>query len=718
MSISLMINNAVGALQANQTAIGVTANNIANVNTEDYARREVFLGAKIAGDQLAGVEISEIRRIVNNFLSRELMSSASGMQYYGTKEVFHDRVQAMIGRPDDELSLAGRLTTLMAQFNEVSVDPTSMPRRADLLSDLVQLTNTIGSLADNFQQLRTDADQQFSEKVSVVNQLTQEIFDLNVKIQRSVLAGGEPSGLEDHRDVALKKLAGLMDITVTFEPSGRANVSTASGVSLVGAIRYEMKYQSAGLASPQSVFPRATLHRINSADGIVNPVGVDFNHHIRGGELAALLDLRDFDMVEGAKSLGALSAAVIDAINSIHNDNVSLPPPNSLTGVNTGLPALDDHLITGKTTMAVVGSDGALVKRIEVDFTAGTYSVNGAGAVAFAGNTVADFVAGLNAGLGADGTMSFANGVLSVSAASGSNGIGFLQDGTTPAMRGGRGFSHFFGLNNLMGATGPSHFQTGVTLASNHDLTGGPAEFLLRAPSGQTLKTIAITPGAGTSVAALLGQLNDGITGFGAFGSFSLSALGEMTFTSNAGYPGAVLVSTGDATLLDDTGLSMSQYFGLGERFQMEQATGTFVKQSVISDNRFLALAKLDLSSGAVGDIVVTPSDSRGAVAFNDLQKATFAIPAAGRIVAMTSTLGEYISTFLADAGQQAAKISIFSANNRSLYEEVNSRLTNERGVSLDEELSQMMVYQQSYNAAARMITTAKDLYDTLLSIA
>lgn len=719
MSISLLLNNAVSALNTNQAALSVTANNIANVNTPDYARREVHLGAAQAGDKLAGVEITEVRRIVNEFLSREVLTTSAGAEFYETKSLFQDRLQSMIGRPDDERSLAGRLTNLMAQFNEVSVDPTSLPRRADLLADLQQLADTISGLAADLQQLRTDADQQVVEKVGRVNQLTEEIFDLNIKVQNSVLAGGDPSALVDRRDMALKELAGLIDITISREPSGRVNVSTNSGISLIGALRYELKYESAGLATPQTVFPRLTLHRVSNADGSLDPNGIDFNQYLRGGELAALVQLRDFDMVDVAKSLGALSSTVIDAINAVHNDNISMPPPNSLTGINTGLPAGDDHLITGKTTLAVVGADGALIKRIDVDFTAGTYSVNGGGPVAFAGATVADFVAGLNTALGADGTMSFANGVLTVSATSGANGIGFLQDAVDPAERGGRGFSHFFGLNNLMGATSPAHYETGVTVGSLHDLTGGPAEFQLKAPNGQILMEISVTPGVGTSVGSLLTQLNDVTTGLGAYGSFGLSAEGMMSFTPSSAYAGAVLVSAGDATVLSDTGLSMSEYFGLGERYQMEQATGVYVVPRIATDSRFLGLAKLDITPATVvGDFVVTPSDARGAVAFNDIQGASFSIPAAGRIVAMTVTLGEYVSTFLADSGQQAARASIFAENNKALFQEVEARLANERGVSLDEELSNMMIFQQSYNAAARMVTTAKELYDMLLSIA
>lgn len=718
MSISLLLNNAVSALQTNQAALGVTANNIANVNTPDYARREVHLGTKQAGDLLAGVEISEVRRIVNNFLATEVLTTSSGTKFYETKQSYHDRLQSMIGSPDDERSLAGRLTNLMAQFNEVSVDPTSLPRRADLLSDLQQLADTISGLAANLQQLRTDADLQFREKVTNVNQLTEEIFDLNKKIQSSTLNGSDPSALMDRRDTALKELSGLMDITISEEASGRVNISTTSGISLVGAIRYELKYNSAGLATPQTVFPRVTIHRINAADGSIDPNGAEFNQHFKSGELSALLQLRDFDLVEIAKSLGAVSSTVIDAINTVHNDNISLPPPNSLTGINSGLLSTDNHEFTGKTSLAVVSDAGALVKRIDIDFGAGTYSVNGAAPVAFGGGTLGNITADLNAALGADGSMSFTAGVMTVSATVGTNGVGFLQDTVDPSERGGRGFSHFFGLNNLMGATSPAHYETGMTTASAHGFTGGPADIQLKSSAGQLVKEISITP-AGATVGDLLAQLNDATTGLGSYGTFGLTADGQMEFTPNSSYTGSVLTANGDATTRGATGVTMTGFFGIGERFQMEQATGTFVTPRINSDSRFLGLAKLDITpTTVVGDIVVTPSDSRGAVAFNDIQVRSFAIPAAGSIVAMNATLGEYVSTFLADTGQRAALAEVFASNNKALFKEVEARLANDRGVSLDEELSNMMVFQQSYNAAARLVTTARELYDTLMSIA
>ncbi len=48
---------------------------------------------------------------------------------------------------------------------------------------------------------------------------------------------------------------------------------------------------------------------------------------------------------------------------------------------------------------------------------------------------------------------------------------------------------------------------------------------------------------------------------------------------------------------------------------------------------------------------------------------------------------------------------------------EVHDRRSSEEGVNLDEELVNMTTYQQSYSAAARLITAAKDMYDTILQM-
>ena len=52
-----------------------------------------------------------------------------------------------------------------------------------------------------------------------------------------------------------------------------------------------------------------------------------------------------------------------------------------------------------------------------------------------------------------------------------------------------------------------------------------------------------------------------------------------------------------------------------------------------------------------------------------------------------------------------------------ALNTEAKSRRSSYEGVNLDEELVKLTTYQQAFNASARMIQAAKDMYDVLLGM-
>ncbi len=717
MSINMLLGNALSSLTANQAGLRVTSNNIANVNTPDYVRRQVLLEAASVAGQSAGVDVGEVRRVVDRFLQNESMATNSNANYYSAQAEFFDRLQGMLGRPDDGSSVDGHITDLFTALNALSNDPTSLPMRVDFLSQLSSLANSFSSLANDIQTLRGDANSKIVESIDRINALTKTIHDLNPKIERTQLEGSDPSALADLRDTALKELSGYLDLSVTHQPNGATWVSTSSGISLVGATAHELRYTGTGVVGTQTVFPDITIHRVNPADGVADPDGDAFTHNISGGTLRGLMDIRDRDLPELALELGNLSAALFDGLNAIHNNNSSVPAQNSLTGVNTGLLATDAHGFSGQTSFAIVDQNGALVTRVDVDFDAGNYSVDGAAATAFAGGTLGDIVAGINTGLGASGTLSFANGIMTLSAANSAHGVATLQDEANPSSRGGRGFSHFFGLNDLTTGLQPAHFDTGVNSADQHGFGGGQViDFVLKDASGHIVNTFPYMMTAGDTFGDVVLDLNNPVTGIGTYATFTLDADGALKMTPTGTYAGLELHVQNDATVRGGTGKSFTQMFGLGERFQMEQAFDLDIAGHVKANQGALSLAKLDLAAATgPGSIVLSPSDNRGALDLHNMQNQRFNFEASGRIQAMTTTLGQYSAVFLADAGQRAAHADAFRESSQALNFEVESRLTNRQGVNLDEELSNMMVYQQSYNAAARMITTARELYDTLM---
>ncbi len=713
MTINAILNTALSALQTSQAALRTTSSNITNVNTEGYQRRVVQQQAAVVGGQLAGVEISEVRRMAATFFARESLDVTSLAAKADAQAQLHDRIQTLLGDPNGNTSTASQITSLMSAFGQAAIDPSSIVRRNAVLSSLGQLATSYTQTASQLQALRADAETQITGVIGKVNALIERIDGLNPQIAHEVLAGNNATGLMDQRDAAIRELASYIDIRVQDQPDGRAFVSTPSGLSLVSDLRVRLDYVGPPVVASGTVFPSIMAQRVNPRNGQDIGQPIAFEQHLQAGELAGLLDMRNNTLPKLAEELGMLAGALGDQINAVHNDATAVPAPGSMTGRNTGLLAADALNFTGQTTLAITANDSTLVRRVDIDFDAGTYSVDGGGAVAF-GGTIGALVTALNTGLTGVGSVSFTNGVITVSA-TGTDGVAFLQDETNPSARGGRGFAHFFGLNDLVEARRSFVTDTGFTGTEAHGFTAGQiVDFSLRGPRGDVALSTTLTV-AGATIDDLVAQMN---TQFAGFASFNLDSAGHLVMTTASGYEGYRLEVGADDTTRGGTGISFSKLFGLGTQAVADQAADYAIRGAMLSTPALLGFAKLSLTPTTLpGAIVLGIGDSRGATALQDVETTAVNFRAAGFLGAMGSTIGEYASTFLADAGQRAALAEGQASDLTALKTEVFERRGSIEGVNLDEELANLMQYQQAYNASARIFRVAQDLYDALLNI-
>ena len=716
MSIGSVLNNALTALQTSQTALSVTSNNISNVNTPGYQRRVVIQESLEIGGSAGGVGVAEVRRIAATFLTREGLSATASSGQYETEFRYHDRLQVLFGTPDENASLPGRINSVFASIADLTVDPSSNIRRSAFLNELEDFTGSVRRLAEDIQELRFDADQEIEGAVNNINRALETVYLLNPQISQGLITGQDISALQDQRDTALDDLSQYIDFRADEQPDGRIFVSTTNGIPLINDRMYNFDYAPAGVVSASTVFDSITLHAVDPNNGTLSPQGTAIAPHINSGELRGLLNVRDQILPDLAAELGEFSAAVSDQLNEISNNSSAVPAPNSVTGINTGLISSDSHGFTGSTTLAVTDTSGALVSRIDVDFDAGTYTVDGGSAVAFSGTTIGNVISDINTALGSNGSASFSNGVLSLSGA-GTNGISFLDDATTPSSRGGRGFSHFFGLNNVLQAKAPAHFDTGISSTDTHGFgTGETVNLVLRGPNGETAIDYTLTIAPGT-VGDIITQLNTAGTGMGGFLTFALDADGKLSATPTAAFPGYEVEVVSDSTQRGGTGQSLTELFGLGEQAQALQAKDYEIVSSLAGNPSALALAQLDISgSTTVGDVVLTIGDNRGALIMEALQDNGVDFNAAGGLAARNTTLENFATTFITEASTDAARAETQRDSNQRLKVEIDERIASIEGVNLDEELANLVLYQQSYNAAARIITAAEELFDTLLN--
>lgn len=705
--LTSIIQNGLSGLQASQAGLRVASQNITNADTPGYVRAGVEVQQRLIGGRGAGVEIAAIQRAADRFLAAASLTATSVQTSANVRAGLLDRAQSIFGDPSSDASTFGAVNRMFASLTSWSTDPTSAVRASQAVNDLSSLFTTLRRGASDLEALRVEADQRIAGVTSDINGLLTQIAELNRSVRAAKVAGQDATGSENAVSQLVDKLSKLIDVRVAETSTGGVEVRTQSGVLLVGDRASQLQYTASGA-------PFAASGALQIVDG--SGAARSFDGGITGGELAGLMQARDQDVPALSEALGGLAGALADALNAAHNDSAAVPAPAALDGRKTGLVSGDALGFTGKFTLGVTDAAGALVRKIDVDFDAGTISVNGGAATSFAAvapatTTLGGFVTALNTALSGFGGASFdANGALHLTASGGGAGLALRQDAVTPSDRGGRGFSHFFGLNDVAVRASPSFYETGLS-SSDPGFSGGPIVLRIRDSQGQLVAERSINA-VGSSVGAMITAINASGTGLGPYAQLSApDADGRVSLSTASGF---VVEVVSDGTTRG--GQSFSTLFGVGAPTRAARAMELNVRSDIAATPLKLATARPDLTS-ALGTRVLERGDGRGLQGLAAAKTATLDFAGAGPLAAQRTSLSQLISGFAGEVGRRAASAERDATSAAAVAEAALERRTSKEGVNLDEEIMSMTRYQQSYAASSRLIQAAKDMFDILINL-
>ena len=695
MSLTAVLNTASSGLNAAQTGLRTVSDNIANVNTPGYVRKTVDQQPLVVGGMGMGVEVSGVKRVTDQYLQAASMTAASDSQRWTVVSQYLDNAQSLFGDPSSDNFYFTRLDDIWSAFSASANDPSSSLLRSQSISSVQDFLSETNRINSQIGQLGKTVDAQANADISRINDLLGQIDRLNSDISRAKLANADSSGSENIQSSLIDELSGLMNVQVQQRPNGGVTLRSAEGYQLAGDGAATLSY-----------------NRTDSTKGYIaieppGGIGTQTPITITGGDLRGLMDLRDDTLPGLSDQLGVFASQVADQINAAHNSNTSVPPPATLTGRNTGLD-LDTAVgnFTGTATVAIADQSGVLQQTVAIDFTAGTMSANGGPATPFSPSS---FLADLNTALGGQGTASFSNGALSISATA-PNGVA-IDEGTS--MKAGRGFSAFFGLNDLIKSNGITNYNTGLVPGDPNGFNAGDTvSFRLAQADGKPIRDITVTLPSGGTMQDLLDTLNASGTGVGLYGSFGLDSNGKLAFTSNTSLAVSLSV-TEDKSARGTDGPSFSQLFGIGVLERTSRAGRLNVDATLMGDPTKLSINKLDLTV-APGQSAIRPGDGKGALAISQAGDVSAGFEAAGTLGKVSMTVSRYASEFGGGIGRQAEAADTRAKSSASVSTEATARRQSVEGVNLDEELVRLTTYQQAFNASARMIQAAKELFDVL----
>jgi flagellar hook-associated protein 1 len=705
MTISSIISSGSSGLIAAQTGINTVSDNVANLNTTGYVEKVVNLNSQAIQGVGTGVSASGVALAANQFLQNASLSASADSAQSSIVSSMLTQAQSQFGNPGSTTGYFNLLNQVSADFSAAAADPASSLSGIQVVNDVSQFLDQSQTIASSLSGMVGQADTQISSDVAQANQLLSQIASLNKNITNATSAGADATDSQEAQNELITQLGSLMDVKTQANSTGGVTLTTQSGVLLVG------QGGAATLAYTPSTTAASQL-TVSQPGG----AGLPANLQLASGEIQGLLSLRNTQLPAVQDQLSEYVTQAVNAINQAHNASSSVPPPAQLTGQNIGvdLPTAIGGF-TGTTTVAVVNAAGQLQQSVAINFSNDTMSVNGGAATGFTPST---FVASLNTALSPAGSATFANGVLSLSATTGSgNGIAIADSAATPSSSAnGEGFSQYFGLNNLISSSTITNYQTGLTAGDPSGFPAGQALTLrVSNSSGSQITDVTVTTPPGGTVQDLINTLNSSSTGVGLYGQFSLDSAGELTFAPST--PGGASISVvTDATQSTDGGESVSQLFGIGAQQRASRVAGFSVRPDIAANPGKVAFATLNLAAAPTNPVLAI-GDGSGAMLEAQANAKIMNFDAAGGLAAVSTSVNLYGSQLAGALGDQAAAASQASTNAQAVQTEANTRLQSVEGVNLDQELVNLTTYQQAYNASARMITASQDMFTTLLNM-
>ncbi len=649
----------VSALQTAQQQLSVAGNNLANASTPGYHRQVadvVELGSTIRGNLSVGggVGITGINRAVSEQLDAAVTQQTSVTGYTDASLASSTQIEQAVST--GVTSPSTELEALLNKLQALSSKPSDGASQRAAVTSASSVATAFNTTASDLSQLKTSLDLSINGDVTQINSLASQIANLNSQIVKVTNQGVSPNDLLDQRGKLVNDLAKITNIQVQNGDNGQISV-TASGVALaIGNV-------SQTLVAGTDPFGAATI----TVKGLSNTVS------ITGGDLGGLLSQRNGTLADFQSRLDTLARQVAKSFNTIQSTGVGssggfsqLTSQNSVSSGSANLSAAGLSIApqSGSLFVGVTNTSTGQRTITEVTINPKTQSLNDVA------TSITNTVPNLQA------FVSGQNGTLSLIASTGYtfDFTGGIQANPT---------TNFAGGSTTTATVGGAY--KGST-NDNYTVTFSP-------PGG----TVGVTPNlqavvtnqAGATVATLnVGQ--------GYQAGQPLEVAKGVTVSLGAG-----VLSAGDSFVTpvignpDSAGLLTS--LGLNTLFSGNDAASLKVSSAITTNPALLATSR----TGASGDT-------------SNLQRFT-ALRDASVLNYGSQTFSQYANQMVSDIGTEVSTLTSQQDTNATLTTSLSNQQQSISGVDTNEELSNVLQYQQQFEAASKYISAVNDMVKTLI---
>lgn len=724
MSLNLALTSAISGLSTAQAGLDVISNNIANVNTPGYTRKIFVPESLVLANKGAGVQVSDIINNVDQNLLRDTRAQNSTVGLLQTLNTYYKRVQDTFGTTGAESSLSNQINGLQKEFTTLTTSPETTSQQLAAIQAGIDVANNLSNMSQTVQTLRLNADRDISSLIGQMNNDLNTIAALNDQISLGVATHKPTGDLEDKRDVALNNLSNTLDIRYFENANGSVTVYTSDGTTLVDNSPVKMAHVALSQVSPGATYAGGDFNGIFA--------GVrDITRTIEGGKLKALIDMRDNTLPTMQSQLDELATSLKDQVNQIHNRGTAFPDVvNNVVGTR-------NFMSSSTQGVTFTGAEPNIVLYDASGAEIASARVLDPSTIAFTnGGTIDELAAQMQTWIQAqdpqlvNATVAVnADGKFAVNLGTDTIGIAFQDqqtaikgsaqrdvtaaidlDGDGTADKSFQGFSNFLGMNDYFVSVPNVAQWTSAFKPSNYTLTiPAPADLNFADasnPTGIAGGTITINPGETleslaakiNSNAALQLRMKASVVPEGSGKRLQITqTLGEQL----------IVTQVGGTNAIDALGLDFSTN-GIAQKIA--------VNQPLLDDPSRMSRGQPQLDP-LTGKYVLAAGDNSVVSQLANLMTGAASFKPAGSLSGAAISFSDYASSIISLSSTAAASTKTNLATEESLQTSLVQKQSEQTGVNLDEEMSQLMVFQQTYAASAKVISTTQQLLQILNDI-
>jgi len=299
------------ALQISQIGLQITAQNIANVNTQGYKRQRVEQANLPYG---LGVTVQAIDRIQDTFAEKNLLGITSDASCTDLTAQAYAELESLFNEMTGS-GLESEFSDFFAALHDLAARPGGTAERAMLRSRGESLSRVFNFLQQQMTDQIKNQDLEIQQTLTDANELIRQIGELNKKIGVGTSTDVGINELKNTRDECVRKLAEIMPVTTTEDVNGNFTVYIKEGMPLVSGT------EICQLKAEHDVTNDLKSNIIWVSD---NGVRQDVTAQMTNGSLGGALLNRDVNIPEQITKLDRLAAEITLRFNEQHRAGVGL----------------------------------------------------------------------------------------------------------------------------------------------------------------------------------------------------------------------------------------------------------------------------------------------------------------------------------------------------------------------------------------------------------